>query len=139
MPAARSLPSNKPFYGVIAFVFLQWIGLASTITAAVLSFFQPEPRVLAIMVGGLIFSGLMWMIGILKRRKVYCPLCRGTPLIDTQARVHTRASRIWPISHGMTAILSILATHQFRCMYCGTDYDMLKGPSKRRHARKHRH
>lgn len=108
------------------------LGLATTLAASVISFYDPSPLVLGLITGGLIFSGVMWIIGVFKRRSAYCPLCRGTPLINSQARVHTRATRLPPFNHGFTALLSILATHRFRCMYCGTDYDLFKGIARRR-------
>ncbi len=115
---------------------LQWLGLATSVTAAFLAITQPHSLTIPLITGGLIFSCLMWVFGILKRRRVYCPLCRGTPLIDSQARVHSKAKRIRPLNHGITAIVSILATHRFRCMYCGSDYDLFKESPRRRHAKK---
>jgi hypothetical protein len=136
----RSLSVTQPFYTAIFIVLLHWLGFATFVTAAFLSSSLPHSLTIPWMTGSLIFSGVMWIIGILKRRQAYCPLCRGTPLIDSRARVHEKAKRIWPFNHGMTALLSIIATHKFRCMYCGSEYDMLKDTARRRRsARKHRH
>ena len=42
---------------------------------------------------------------------------------------HQKATKIWPLNHGVSATLSIIATQKFRCMYCGTLYDLMKIPS----------
>ena len=76
------------------------------------------------------FSALMWLVAYFKRRSAHCPLCKGTPLLNTGARTHMRARRLFPFSHGVTATFSILAVQRFRCMYCGSDYDLLKPRSR---------
>jgi transposase-like protein len=60
-----------------------------------------------------------------------CPLCKGTPLVETGARLHERANGC-PLTHGTSTILSILFLQRFRCMYCGTDYDLLKESKRHR-------
>jgi hypothetical protein len=79
---------------------------------------------------------LLWIIAFFKRRAAHCPLCKGTPLLNSGARPHAKARRFYPFNHGMTATLSIIATQRFCCMYCGSDFDLLKTPSHRREARR---
>ena len=71
--------------------------------------------------------------GSQRRRSARCPLCKGSPLYDSGAVKHAKAHRMRPLNHGATAVLSILFLNRFRCMYCGTPYDMLKAPSTARH------
>ena len=61
-------------------------------------------------VAGSMFSAIMWLIAFFKRRAAYCPLCKGTPLINSGALPHSRARRLFPLNHGVTATLSIIAT-----------------------------
>jgi DNA-directed RNA polymerase subunit RPC12/RpoP len=82
-------------------------------------------------VGGIVFSGLLWLTAYFKRRAAKCPLCKGTPLLNSGAVPHPRARRIRPLNQGVSAMLSIMATQRFRCMYCGSDYDLLKPRSRR--------
>ena len=49
--------------------------------------------------------------------------------MNTGALAHQKAVRIFPLSHGTTATLFIIAIQKFRCMYCGTQFDILKTPS----------
>lgn len=130
---ARSLPSARPFRVAVFFSALQLLGLVVMVTGLVC--FTREANYIAsrILLGGLGFSVLAWFIAFFKRRSAFCPLCKGTPLINSGARAHVRAKRIFPFNHGTTATLSILATQRFRCMYCGSDFDLLKPPTRLLH------
>ena len=129
---ARSLPSSRPFSVAAFFSALHYFGLITTATAFVLFLSEPSQLASKVIVGGLAFSGVTWMIAFFKRRCAYCPLCKGTPMINSGALAHSRASRIYPFNHGVSATLSIIATQTFRCMYCGSDFDLLKKPSYQR-------
>ncbi len=133
IPRARSLPSASPFRAAALFFALHYLGLIVTFTA--LAAFAREPSQLAsrILIGGIAFSAITWFIAYFKRRSTYCPLCKGTPLVNSGAHTHVRAKRIFPFNHGITATLSILATQKFRCMYCGSDFDLLKPPTRLLH------
>jgi len=125
-PRARAVPHGRPFKVAVLFAALHYLGLIATATAMVSVLMDPHPMAPRVLVGALVFSGVTWLIAYIKRRGVHCPLCKGTPLINSGAMPHVRARRIPPFNHGVSAILSILATHRFRCMYCGSDYDLLK-------------
>jgi hypothetical protein len=129
---ARSLPSSRPFTVAAFFSALHYFGLITTITAFVLFFIEPSQLATKVIVGGIAFSGVTWLIAFFKRRSAHCPLCKGTPLINSGALAHSRATRLHPLNHGVSAILSIIATQTFRCMYCGSDFDLLKTPSYQR-------
>ncbi|MBG7607085.1 MAG: hypothetical protein IZT59_03510 [Verrucomicrobia bacterium] len=75
------------------------------------------------------FTVVTWLISFFKRRHTHCPLCKGTPLINSGALAHQKATKTFPFNHGVSATISIIATHKSRCMYCGTLFDMLKIPS----------
>lgn len=126
---ARSLPSKRLFNVAVLFSSLHFLGLITTVTALVLFFLEPSPLARNFILGGIVFSVVTWLIAFFKRRAAYCPLCRGTPLINSGARPHARAKRFFPFSHGVSAMLSIIATQTFRCMYCGSDFDLLRTPS----------
>jgi hypothetical protein len=126
---ARSLPSKRPFYVAVFFSALHFLGLIMTITALVLFITEPSQPARNLILGGIGFSMVTWLIAFFKRRAADCPLCKGTPLLNSGARPHSRAKRLLPLSHGVSATLSIIATQTFRCMYCGSDFDLLKTPS----------
>ena len=129
---ARSLPASRPFTVAVIFSTLHYFGLITTATALVLFFMESSLLAAQVIVGGIAFSVVSWLIAFFKRRAAHCPLCKGTPLINTGALAHSRASRIYPFNHGVSATLSIITTQTFRCMYCGSDFDLLKTPSYRR-------
>jgi hypothetical protein len=122
----RSLPSSRPFNIAAFFSALFFLGLISTIPAMVLFLKQPNPLSLKFMFGGLGITMILWMVAFFKRRAALCPLCRGTPLINSGALPHSSAVRRFPLNHGMTATLSIITSQRFCCMYCGSGFDLLK-------------
>ncbi len=117
------------------FSALHYLVLVATGTAGIIFVLRAEESAFRLALAGLGFSVLTWFIAWFKRRGAWCPLCKGTPLVESGARPHSRARRLFPLNHGVTATLSILATLSFRCMYCGSDFDLLKTPSHLRNKR----
>ena len=101
-----------------------------TLTAAVVFFTDQSRLASQLLLGGMAASVATWLLSFIKRRGVYCPLCKGTPLVNSGARPHVKARRIPPFNHGTTAMFSLLACQRFRCMYCGENFDLMK-PSNR--------
>lgn len=130
---ARSLPSARPFRIAVFFSSLHLLGLIVMLTGLVCFILEPSRGASRILLGGMAFSALFWLIAFFKRRSALCPLCKGTPLANSGAHTHIRARRLRPFNHGFTATLSILATQRFRCMYCGSDFDLLKPPTRLLH------
>ena len=126
MPRARSLPSARPFRVTVFFSSVHYLCLIATATALTCFFLEPGEAASRVLVAGTGLSVLTWFIAFLKRRNTLCPLCKGTPLLNGGARVHIRAKRFPPLNHGVSATLSILGHQTFRCMYCGSDFDLLK-------------
>jgi hypothetical protein len=110
----------------VFFASLHFLGLIAAATALVSVLAHPSQLGMRILLASLGFSGVSWLMSYFKRRGVHCPLCKGTPLVNSGALPHVRASRIPPFNHGISAVLTILASQKFRCMYCGSDYDLLK-------------
>lgn len=130
---ARSLPSARPFRVAVVFTAIHYLGIVVTSTALICVFLEPSQTAVHLMIGGMIFTAIAWLVAFFKRKATFCPLCKGTPLINSGARVHSRAWRLYPLNHGVTATVSIMACQKFRCMYCGSDYDLLKPPTRLLH------
>jgi len=133
-PHRRSLQHRNLFVIAVLWTSIHFICLLGTITAFVAFFFYPTKQATYVIVASLILSSLSWLIAFFRRRAAHCPLCKGTPLINSGALTHQKAVRFRPLNHGVSAILSIIATLNFRCMYCGSPFDMLKSPTRLRHA-----
>jgi hypothetical protein len=129
---ARSVPSSRPFNIAAVLSALHYLGLITTLTAFILVFTEHGELATQCMLAGIGMSAMIWVIAFFKRRSALCPLCRGTPLLNSGAFTHSKASRIYPLNHGVSATLSIIVTQSFRCMYCGSDFDLLKTPAHRR-------
>lgn len=126
---ARSLPCSRPFTIAAIFSALFYMGVITTVTSLVLFFISPTQMAVKVIMASMVFSVVAWLLAFFKRRSAHCPLCKGTPLFNTGALAHSRATRLYPFNHGTTATMSIIATQTFRCMYCGSDFDLLKTPS----------
>ena len=126
---SRSMPHVKPFAVAVAWATMHYFCIIAAITALVIFCMAPTQAATQVFVVSLLGSSATWLIAFLKRRKAHCPLCKGTPLFNTGAFTHNKAFRLFPFNHGVTAIFSIIFTQRFRCMYCGSRYDMLKKPS----------
>jgi len=133
-PRPRGLPFRGAFIWATVFSAISYLAMIAAGTSIVLFALYPSvPARNAILIS-LAFGVSAWLLAFLKRRSAYCPLCKGTPLLDTGARPHNKAVRVRPLSHGVTAVLSILTTQQFRCMFCGSHFDLLKLPAHQRKA-----
>lgn len=129
---ARSLHDKRPFNLAVFFAVIHYLCIIAFLTCVAILILNPVEGSVKILVASLVACGFSWLISFFKRRSVRCPLCKGSPLLDTGAAKHTKAYRLPPLNHGNTAVLGILFLSRFRCMYCGTPYDMLKKSSQQR-------
>lgn len=130
MPRLRSVPHRAAFYHAAFWTVIHLFCVLSAITTLIIFFihhkqisFHQYKKTMLFFVG---MSLLTLIISFYKRRLARCPLCLGTPLMNTGALAHKRSFALRPLNHGFTAVLSIACTQKFRCMYCGTGYDLLK-------------
>lgn len=126
---ARSVPHKQPYVRAVFLSVLHYMGILAALTTLAVFFVNPTRLATHVFVACLLFSGVTWLLAYLKRRGTHCPLCKGTPLVNTGALAHQKATRIRPFNHGVSATFSIIATQTFRCMYCGTAFDLMKTPS----------
>lgn len=130
---ARSIPYKKRFIVAVLFSLVFYISIIGLITAAVAFFYiNPElkKRAAELLVACLAACIVSWFIAYMKRRSTLCPLCKSTPFLDNLAHKHGKAYRIRPLNYGTTAILNTLFIQRWRCMYCGTCFDLLRRKKK---------
>jgi hypothetical protein len=133
----RSMTHSGGYYSAIFWSVLNFLCFASTLIFVALYIYDPavigvdesKPRI--VIIAGISISLLTFIIAFIKRRSARCPLCKGTPLLNTGAQTHQNAEMFSPFNHGYTAVLSILLTQKVCCMYCGTKYDLLKTSGKK--------
>jgi len=126
---ARSLPDKKPYNVAVFLTLLHYLCVVGLVTCAVIFILNPKQPSVPPLIGAVVASLASWFVAFIKRRSVRCPLCKGSPLLDGGASKHSKAYRLRPLNHGTTAVLGILFVNRFRCMYCGTPYDLLKKSS----------
>ncbi len=130
---ARSLHDKRPYYLAVFFTLVHYLCLIAFATCVVIMILHPNREsMISPLVVSIIASLVTWLISYLRRRSTRCPLCKGSPLLDSGAVKHPKAYRLPPFNHGPTAVLGILFLKRFRCMYCGTPYDLLKRSSTER-------
>lgn len=130
---ARSIHNKQPFTAAVFATLLHYLCLIGLVTCLVLLAVSPAKQALVMpLVVSLVASLVTWLISFVRRRSARCPLCKGSPLMESGAVKHAKAYRLRPLNHGATAILGILFLNRFRCMYCGTPYDLLKRSSTAR-------
>lgn len=132
IPRLRSVPDRQPYIRAVFFSAIHYMGILATATTLALFIMEPSHLATRVMVVCLGFTAVSWLIAYFKRRTTHCPLCKGTPLLDAGAIPHKNAVRYFPLNYGVSATLSIIAAQKFRCMYCGTGFDILKPPSHKR-------
>jgi hypothetical protein len=130
---ARSVHDKRPLNTAVAFTLFHYLCLIGFLTCLGILIAHPSPRSVPPVAAFAVASLVTWLISFVRRRSARCPLCKGSPLYDSGAVKHAKAQRLRPLNHGTTAVFSILFLNRFRCMYCGTPYDMLKAPSTARH------
>lgn len=129
---ARSLHDKRPFHVAVFFTLIHYLCVIAFATCVVILILNPQPVSIPPLIASAVASLFTWLVAFLRRRTARCPLCKGSPLVDSGAAKHAKAFRFRPLNHGTTAVLGILFLHRFRCMYCGTPYDMLKRSASER-------
>lgn len=126
----RSVPHKAPFISAIlltASFYLCLVGM----TASLFAFFVREDLTAAcVLIGFLATAVVLWILCYFKRRNARCPLCKGTPFLDSPAHSHTNAKRYFPLNYGTTNIVKAIIFQRYRCQYCGTPFDLLKHTEK---------
>ncbi len=132
-PRARSLPFKGPFVLAGFLSAIHYLSIIAWLTCLVMFAFQQNGTASKMVILTLCLVICTWLLAFIKRRSARCPLCKGTPLLNSGALPHGKAFRIPPLNHGTTATLSLICTQEYRCMYCGNLYDLLKPvpPEKR--------
>ncbi|PID79855.1 hypothetical protein CSB20_08840 [bacterium DOLZORAL124_64_63] len=126
---ARSVPCKRPFVVAVLATVVFYLGLVCFLTCAVVFAISPPEQVRSpayAMIGMLPVCALLWAIAYFKLRKATCPLCKSTPFLDNLACKHQKSFRVKPFNYGTTAILNVVCCQRWRCMYCGTPFDLLK-------------
>jgi hypothetical protein len=132
---ARSIHNKQPFTVAVFFTLLHYLCVLALVTCVVILLSSPTPRsVMTPLVISFVAALVTWLISFIRRRSARCPLCKGSPLMESGAVKHPKAYRLPPLNHGATAVFGILFLNRFRCMYCGTHYDLLKRSSTGRNA-----
>ena len=123
---ARSLPFPQHFHSSLRWLAITLLFFICFITSGACLYFAPSPENAYILIAFLVVTIITWIIGFLVRKRATCPLCKGTPFLDSRARVHQKAIRFFPLNYGTTNLIRACLTRRFRCHFCGSPFDLLK-------------
>lgn len=62
------------------------------------------------------------ILGTILSAMTKCALCHGTPLLGKKCRKHLLANKLPGLTYRASAILHLVFTGRFRCMYCSTPF-----------------
>jgi hypothetical protein len=74
----------------------------------------------------LVLTLFLWLLSLFKRRTERCPLCHGTPYLNTAANKHVKATKLPFLNYGISNLMRTIFTRKFRWMFCGQLDDFLK-------------
>ncbi|MCX6857656.1 MAG: hypothetical protein NTV80_22450 [Verrucomicrobia bacterium] len=103
---------------------LAFFGSLAFLTGAAGLALTNEPMWGWLALGGLGTFTLCRVAVFVLSKTLTCPLCHGTVMHEKRCHKHANAFRIWPLSYRASAVISILFTAGFRCMYCGTPWKL---------------
>jgi hypothetical protein len=106
--------------------FISWLGLVGFISiAAAMLITGSRAWGIASLVACSIFI-VSRLLAFLLSRHLCCPLCMGKVMGSVRCHKHVNAQRLPPLTYRATAVLAVLFTLSFRCMYCGTRFRLRK-------------
>lgn len=126
---SRSVPYKKPYVVAVLATLFFYLSLICFLTSAITFLLAPAElkRGAAYTLAAMLpVCAFFWTVAYFKRRKATCPLCKCTPFLDNLAHKHQKSFRVKPLNYGTTAVLNVVFTQRWRCMYCGTPFDLLK-------------
>jgi hypothetical protein len=107
-------------------LFLSFLSFASFLIFGALMFIKADRPLGIFSLGALAVFVITRALAFFWSRQLTCPLCHGTILAERRCRKHEAARKLPLLSYRAAAVLGILFTLGFRCMYCGTAYRLWK-------------
>lgn len=126
----RSVPHKGPLITAVLFTIAFYLCLVGLFAAIFAFFILRNVPAAGVVIGFIVISSILWLLSYFKRREARCPLCQGTPFLDSRAHYHVNAKRYFPLNYGTSNIINALVVQRYRCHYCGTRFDLLKRPDK---------
>jgi hypothetical protein len=108
---------------LIAFLALtSYVALPATLYGTVRLVLEPEGGWEKVALGSLIALVGSLVLGTVLSAVTKCGLCHGTPMLGKNCRKHVLANKLPCLTYRASAILHLIFTGKFRCMYCSTPF-----------------
>lgn len=99
-----------------------YAALPATLYFTVRLILEPEGGWQVWALGSLIALVAALVLGTVLSAMTKCALCHGTPLLGKSCRKHQLANKIPLLTYRASAILHLVFTGRFRCMFCSTPF-----------------
>ena len=109
--------------GIIALLALtSYVALPATIYFTIRLLHDPQGAWQIPAALSLVVFAASFIVGLLLSAITKCSLCHGSPLLGKRCRKHVLANKLPLLTHRASAILHLVFTGRFRCMFCSTPY-----------------
>lgn len=122
---------GQPRLVLIALLALTtYLTLPATIYFTVRLIAEPRGGWQAAAVGSLIAFVASLILGLVLSAITKCGLCHGSPLLGKRCRKHVLANKLPFLTYRASAMLHLIFTGKFRCMFCSTPFRLgIRGES----------
>lgn len=99
-----------------------YIALPATIYFTIQQIVDPQGGWQAAAISSLIAFVVSLVLGTLLSAITKCSLCHGSLLLGKKCRKHVLANKLPLLTYRASAILHLIFTGKFRCMFCSTPF-----------------
>lgn len=122
---------------LIAFLALtSYLALPATLYFTIRLLLEPQGDWQKPALGSLIALAVSLILGTLLSAITKCGLCHGAPLMGKNCRKHVLANKLPCLTYRASAILHLIFTGKFRCMFCSTPYRLGTRTESSSHSRR---
>ena len=107
---------------IVLLTLTTYLALPATIYFTALLILDPQGGWQPWAIGSLITFASTLVLGAVLSASTKCSLCHGSPLMGKQCRKHVLANKLPFLTYRASAMLHILFTGKFRCMFCSTPF-----------------
>ena len=107
---------------IVLLALTSYIALPATIYFTICLLVEPQGAWQVPAALSLVAFAASFIVGLLLSAITKCALCHGSPLLDKRCRKHVLANKLPLLTYRASAILHVIFTGKFRCMFCSTPF-----------------
>lgn len=107
---------------IVVLALTTWVSFPATLFFLGKLLIEPAKDTKTHLVISIVALLLSYLLGLALSASAKCSLCHSTPFLQRRHRKHQLANALPMLTYRASAILHVLLTGRFRCMYCSTPY-----------------